>query len=442
MACERGAGLVSRLAGRAAAITAGANKRGFYAGVAVGAGAILGASTVALARQMRRVGQKQPVRPSVPLPKLPQLAGRQRVQTQANPGSGERCARCGASGASKKGGWYRIENRGYCQDCAPAAAQQAGVELAAPREAVTPGTGAGGQAQTISTRNTPSLSRMPRYLPPEKRVPVRLQPASIRLNVGQLPNGQPAWYTIQQGHVVLRTDGRDTGLALTPAVQIGQLQEDGTQAVREDTGQWMITHIPSGRSLGNRAFGNLETARVLAGILAQVDWTRDERQITDREVSQVTQTFDYYNQALEQERQRRGGAAGEFPRMAGGASDLAGDLSGQLVADNVGGVARVLEDKGDRLFVADSYGQRYEINRSEVRQPGETDFRLGRIAMPLDPAHHTTGTCRRCGAAAAGSIGPGTWYRMDYQTFCPACAGAFAEQEGYELPEAVGSLVG
>ncbi len=162
---------------------------------------------------------------------------------------------------------------------------------------------------------------------------------------------------------MLRTDGRDTGLALTPAVQIGQLQADGTQAVREDTGQWLITHIPSGRSLGNRAFGNLETARVLA-------------------------------------------------------------------------------DQGDRLFVADSYGQRYEINRSEVRVPEETDFRLGRIAMPLDPAHHTTATCRRCGAAAAESIGQGSWYRMDYLTFCPTCAGAFAEQEGYEMPAAVGSLSG
>jgi hypothetical protein len=225
-------------------------------------------------------------------------------------------------------------------------------------------------------------------------------------------------------------------------VQIGKLQEDGTQAVREDTGQWMVTHIPSGRSLGNRAFGNLETARVLAGILAQVDWTRTERQITDREVSQVTQTFDYYNQALERERRQRGSASGENPRMAGSPAVTSGDLSGQLVADNVGGVARVLADQGDRLFVADSYGQRYEINRSEVRPPGETDFRLGRIAMPLEPAHNTAATCRRCGAAAAESIGQGAWYRMDYQTFCPGCAGAFAEQEGYEMPEAVGSLSG
>lgn len=442
MACDRGVGLVSRLAGRAAAIAVHANKRGFYAGVAVSAGAALGVGAAALARHMRRAGQQQSIPPPAPLPKLPQLAGRPRVQAQANSGSGERCARCGATGASKKGGWYRIETRSYCQDCAPAAARQAGVELAAARTTTTTAASIGGPAQTVNTLSGSGSSRAPGYLPPEKRLPVRLQPAPIRLNVGQRPDGQPAWYTVQQGHVVLRLDGRDTGLALTPAVQIGQLQADGTQAVREDTGQWLITHIPSGRSLGNRAFGNLETARVLAGILAQVDWTRAERQITDREVSQVTQTFDYYSQALERERRRRGDVSGDSPRLAGGAADLAGDLSGQLVADNVGGVARVLADQGDRLFVADSYGQRYEINRSEVRQPGETDFRLGRIAMPLEPAHNTTATCRRCGAAAAESIGQGTWYRMDYQPFCPACAGTYAEQEGYEMPEVVGSLSG
>jgi hypothetical protein len=244
--------------------------------------------------------------------------------------------------------------------------------------------------------------------------------------------------------VALHENGQDTGLAITPVVSIGPLQKDGTQAVTEDTRQWMITHIPSGKELGQRSFSSLENAQQLATILAQLDWTREENQISDKEIKQVRRTFHYYGQALKQERQQRP-AAVSLPTGSGALAPAPpvtmppGSLTGLLVADNVGGVARVLEDKGERLFVADSFGQRYEIGRGETRQPQEKDFQQAMLAMPLEPALEKSSVCPKCGTEAATAIGSGqSWYRMDLQAFCPGCAVAYANDNGYELPETIG----
>lgn len=295
-----------------------------------------------------------------------------------------------------------------------------------------------------SQTGVPGLRQKINYLPPERRVPLQFTSAPVRVNVGVDPTGKPAWHVVKQGYVALRENGQDTGLAITPMVSIGPLQKDGTQAVTEDTRQWMITHLPSGKDLGKQAFSSLENAQQLATILAQLDWTREENQISDQEISQVRRTFHYYSQALQQEQRRRPEAV-QVPAGPGALAPLqpvampAGSLTGLLVADNVGGVARVLEDKGERLFVADSYGQRYEIGRSEARQPQEEDFRLAMLAMPVEPAQQKNSVCPRCGAEASTAIGSGqSWYRMGLQAFCPGCAVAYAHDHGYELPETIG----
>jgi len=381
-----------------------------------------GLAATATAAGLLLLRRRPAATPPTNIPRLPTLAAQPRVRPGSQPGKGERCARCGTR--SGKDGWYRIEGKSYCRDCAPRAAREAGLELA-PALPDVKSTSTAQRGRSIPTPAKRTLSPVG-YLPPERRVRLRLRPAPIRLNVGQGADGQPAWYTSRQGYVALREDGRDTGLAITPSVRIGALRPDGTQEVSEDTSEWLITHIPSGKTLGNRAFSSMESARQLAGILAQLDWTREAHQITDREVNQVNRTFQYYSAALEQESQRRERAA----------------TTGQLIADNIGGLARVLEDRGETLFVADSYGRRYEIGRDEVRQPAQADFRLARIAQPLAAQELKGRSCRQCGAPASGA-GPGArWYRMDYRDFCPACAGEYAGREGFEMPETVGSESG
>ena len=342
------------------------------------------------------------------------------------------------------GSWYLIKGKRYCQDCAPQAARQADVDLTVPQDAETnenSGRNAIRPAQPI-----PGLGRRsPGYLSPEKRVQTRLAESRIRLNVGRQPDGQPAWFVVNQGQVVLRPDGSDTGLAVTPAVRIGALK-NGVQDVEEDTGQWMLTHIPSGRSLGQRAFERLETAHQLAGILAQLDWTRPAEAISDQEVQQVNQTFQYYHQALQAEQTRRSAAPAattaeaqpaDPPATTGGPAGLVG----QLIADPYGGVARVLEDSRESrtVFVIDSLGQRYEINRAEAREPRENDFRLGRIAMPFDPAGEENGACSQCEQSTSMAAQDESWYRMDFKPFCPSCAGQYAEQEAYLMPDEINS---
>jgi len=291
----------------------------------------------------------------------------------------------------------------------------------------------------------------PTYLPPERRVETRLAESRIRLNVGQDPNGKPAWFVVENGRVLLRPDGSDTGLAITPALKIGRVR-GGLQEVEEDTGRWWLTHIPSGKTLGHQPYDNVVEAQLLGSVLAQLDWTRPENEISDQEISQVSETIRRYNQALAEEKGRQVASTPSAGQTSTQGSPISSarrppaneSLTGKLMADGYGGVARVLEDNGETLFMIDSLGKRYEVGRAEARIPTASDFEMCRVGMSFDPARQPdaqsqgeTPLCARCGQAAGKTDGGQKWYRMGWKTFCPSCATEYAAEEGYLKDEEI-----
>ena len=115
---------------------------------------------------------------------------------------------------------------------------------------------------------------------------------------GQDKEDQPIWFAVN-GHVVLRPDGSDTGLALTPALK---LSDQGGE-VEADTSRWWVTHIPSGKHVpGAGAYDRPEEAQLLAGVLAQLDWTRSETELTTAEIRRVGATVSAFNGALAEEK--------------------------------------------------------------------------------------------------------------------------------------------
>jgi hypothetical protein len=451
MACEQASSRFSRLAGQVGSgIARLANKRAFYAGLMLGGTGLLGAGLVAWARRQcdprRAAGVKvgqitgldlnpEPVK-RAPLPQLA-LPTRIRPMTQLPPA--ERCTRCRVRSQNKPGAWYTIEGQPYCPDCAPEAAAAANVELVLPEPVAVEFNGVDATRAMSRARLPATDSRRsgPGYLPAERRVATRLAPSRIRLNVGRDPEGQPVWFVVEQGQVVLRPDGSDTGLAITPALKIGDLK-DGVQDVAEDTGRWWITHIPSGKTLGTQPYARLDEAQLLAGVLAQVDWTRAETEIGAEKLRQVRETVRRFNQAL------AGHQVGvqtqpTSPQPEFGPAAEPGSLAGKLVADGYGGVARVLADQGETLFLIDNLGARYEVSRREVRPPDEHDFELCRVAMSFDPAKKPETRCAQCGQSSRRLETGETWYRMGRQAFCRPCSSAYAAEEGYIKDEEISS---
>jgi hypothetical protein len=445
MACEQASSRLSRLAGQVGAgIARLANKRAFYAGLMLGGTGLVSAGLVAWARRQsdprRGMGAKAGQTPGpVKRTPLPQLALPTKIRPKTRLPSGERCTRCRVRSQNKPGAWYSIEGQAYCPDCAPAAAMVANVELVLPEPVVAGVNGVGTTLATGRSRLSATGSRRSElgYLPPERRVTTRLAPSRIRLNVGRDPAGQSVWYVVEQGQVVLRPDGSDTGLAITPALKIGDLK-DGVQEVAEDTGRWWITHIPSGKTLGTQPYARLEEVHLLAGVLAQVDWTREETEIGAEEIRQVRETVRRFNQALAGQRD---GTQPQptSPQPEFGPAAEPGSLAGKLVADGYGGVARVLDDQGETLFLIDNLGKRYEVSRREVRPPDEHDFELCRVAMSFDPAKKLETRCARCGQSSRRPETGETWYRMGRRAFCRPCSSVYAAEEGYIKDEEISS---
>jgi hypothetical protein len=250
--------------------------------------------------------------------------------------------------------------------------------------------------------------------------------------------GQPLRFAVN-GYVVLRPNGDDTGLALTPALKISN--EDGE--VEEDTNRWWVTHIPSGKHIpGAGAYERPEEAQLLASVLAQLDWTRDEHELTTEEIRRVGATVSAFNETLAEEklRQARTGSPAELTTRRIPADE---PLEGKLVADGYGGVARVLEASpdGQRLFVMDSLGERYEVDRSQVRTPDEADFEGVRVAMSFDPTTRPAGKCALCGRPTSGTGAGEMWYRMNFKSFCEGCATQYAAQEAYIKEEEIGDAL-
>ena len=295
----------------------------------------------------------------------------------------------------------------------------------------------------------------PAYLPPERRVETRLEPSRIGLNIGT--DREPARFVVEQGYVLLRPDGLDTGLAISPDLNV-ERQANGQVQVQEDTSRWWITHIASGRTLVNQPYSSLAEAQMLGNILAQLDWTRDEGEIPAAEYHRASATIALYNQTLAQ--------AKKEPRQTDGSKEVAESsgvgeranqtttrrlpintqkagtgesLEGKLVADGYGGVSRVLDASrdGDKLFLIDSLGQRYEIARNEARTPDESDFELCRVAMSFDPAKQQDTECAKCNRSTAQTGAGEMWYKMGWQAFCESCATEHAAEEGYIKEEEI-----
>jgi hypothetical protein len=245
------------------------------------------------------------------------------------------------------------------------------------------------------------------------------------VRLGESPTGV-RWAVVEQGYVALRPNGLDTGLALTPA-----LKPDGQGGVREDPTAWSITHIASGKGLSG-PYPSPQAAKPLVDILAQLDWSRSEEEISGAELRQAQLTAAAFLQAEAKAEAKVQVFSQPQPPPP------PADLTGQLRADGYGGVSRVLADNGAILLLVDSLGSRYEVNRAETRRPDEADFELSRVAMSFDPTQAVETTCADCGRSTRTTGVGEMWYRMGWQSHCESCAPRYAAEEAYIMEEAVG----
>lgn len=235
MSCEKAPNRVARLAGQVGAgISQLAGKRSFYAGIAVGSGGALGglALVKAIQRQRqngRRVSEPQPV-PAGPAPgrrthprKIPEAALR-RPGTRANP------------------------------------------------RKIPLGKGADGPGTRANPKQIPVLAG--------GSTETKLQAAPIRMQTG----GEP--FTPQTSYRVLRPDGSETGLAVTPYVR----ESESGQLV-EDERNWGVTHAASG-SLISGPYRSVSQAQGLASHLSGLRWTA--AQVPAEDVAQAKQIVSAY----------------------------------------------------------------------------------------------------------------------------------------------------
>ncbi len=275
--------------------------------------------------------------------------------------------------------------------------------------------------------NPPGTRDKPRPIPGLAASPAetKLKPESIQVRTG---SGQVV--AAPDSYRVMRPDGSDTGLAINPGLKVSQ--RNGVSQVVIEAGQWWLTHLASGKGLAG-PYPTLEAAHRLAGILAQADWSRDESELTTREMEQLKETIKSFQtgEGLRNVNSR-------YSPFAHSPSPGNQSLEGKILADGRGGVARVLEDRGGRLFMMDSLGERYEIDRRETRPADESDFEMCRVAMSFDPTTRTESRCGSCNRSTQQTGAGEMWYRMSWQTFCETCARRHALEEGYAFEEEIG----
>ncbi len=320
MSCESKSNKVVALA-RKVGIPHLSGKKAFYAGLLVAASqasvllATLGllAAIKAKASGNESPGQeapggndRKPVAIVTPqdIPALPS----RRAITPAAPQalSGKTCSNCSASPKSKPGLWYVIDEDAYCQDCAPRAAREADVDLAVPSGPGPTTPGAGQQhGDNLGSRQVPATGF--------RAVLESADPESIRLEEGAVDirsaNGR---IRIPRGaYYVLRKDGTSTGLAITPWVE----KKQGELVTAPDS--WVITHLSSGLAM-TQPYSSAAEARILASILAQIDWRRPTEAISRREMEATRQVIKSYNETLAEAKARKGdrALAGSFMQTA------------------------------------------------------------------------------------------------------------------------------
>ena len=246
MACQINSGRISQLAGRVSSgISQLSSKQAFFTGLAVGAsGTGLGAVLVANRQRIANLFQR---------PKSPRQA--MAVSGQLQPANGT-----------------------------PRAKKQP-----KPIPALAAGNGDKSKPKPIpglTKGSSPRSAAKP--IPVLATSPTTLQAAAVEMKTG---NDTP--YLAQNSYRVMRADGSDTGLAITPYLESGQT--NGKTAAKGDA--WGVTHTGSG-ALVDGPYDNIGQAQELATKLSNMSWTGA---MSKQEVGQAQRIVQAHRKSLESE---------------------------------------------------------------------------------------------------------------------------------------------
>lgn len=221
MSCQAESGRLAKFAGRlSSGISQLSSKQAFFTGLAVGAsGAGLGATVIANRQRIASLFQRA---------RAPRQA--LAVSSQFGPANGT-----------------------------PRAKKQP-----KPIPALAAGSGGKSKPKPIPGLTKSGSSRSTaKPIPVLATSPTTLQAAAVKMKTG---SGEP--FLAKNSYRVVRADGSDTGLAVTPYLEAGQA--NGKPAVKADV--WGITHTNSG-ALVDGPYGNIDQAQELATKLSNLSWT-------------------------------------------------------------------------------------------------------------------------------------------------------------------------
>jgi hypothetical protein len=301
MSCDSNSNILARAACRVG-ISRLPGKYAYAAGLIAGAAGLLATVGIVAPRLLKGVVRRDQPAASPPLDivdvrRLPSLSARAQVPP-AQPAAlkDKTCANCAALPAAKPGAWYVIDDKAHCQDCAPRAAQAAGVDLVVPRQpppSTSPASARGMNLEAV----TQSLPRW--FAEAARNVRLEMRPVEIKTAWGD-------WVRLaSDAYFVYRREGSSgTGLAITPL-----LRRDSQGNVTTDTRQWNVTHLNSGKVVGG-PFDSLDEAHGLAGALAAfTDWRRSDDKFSQAEIREARQIIQDYRGILENARARAGDRA-------------------------------------------------------------------------------------------------------------------------------------
>jgi hypothetical protein len=237
MACQTEAGRVSQLAGRVSSgISQLSSKQAFFTGLAIGAsGTGLGALAVVNRQRLTDLLQRA-------------KAPRQALAVSRPSGSGN-----GTTPAKKQ------------PKPIPA--------LAAGKSRPTPIPG-------LTKSGSSRLS--PKPIPVLATSPTTLQAAAVEIKTG----GGGESYLAQNSYRVVRADGSDTGLAVTPYLKSGQ--------PAGQTEAWGVTHTGSG-ALVDGPYASVDQAQALATKLSNLAWTGP---LSKQEIGQAHRIVQAHRQSM------------------------------------------------------------------------------------------------------------------------------------------------
>jgi len=314
MSCDSNANILARAACRVG-VSRLPGKYAYTAGLIAGAAGLLATAGIVAPRLLRgAVRRDQPAASQPPemvdVRRLPSLSARAQVPpAQPTALKDKTCANCGALPAAKPGMWYVIDDKAHCQDCAPRAAQAAGVDLVVPRQS-PPSTSSSSARGMNLQAITQSLPRW--FAEAARSVRLEMRPVEVQTARGWVRLTSDAYF-------VYKRDGSSgTGLAITP-----QVLYDSAGNVTTNTRQWYVTHMNSGKVVDG-PFNSLDEAHGLAGALAAfTDWRRSDDRFSQAEIRETRQIIQDYRDILEKARVTMG------DRALGGTTMQPADLFGK-----------------------------------------------------------------------------------------------------------------